>query len=174
MKLFSSHAVVSTALLCSASAMASPFTPIEKTHYMTTDSTTSSTLLRSVNPTGTLIPGISQAVIVSGGRTMYLSGHVPLSTEGKVPAGMEAQLVLAFENLNATLMAAGATARNLARISIYVRDFHADQLPVIRQVRVRFIDESLPPASALIGVAELFHPDVLVEVDAIAVLPPTN
>ena len=133
---------------------------------------TGSTLLRSVNPPSTLIPGISQAVIIGGGRTMYLSGHVPLSTEGKVPSGMEAQLVLAFENLNATLTAAGATARNLARISIYVRDFHADQLPMIRQVRDRFIDESLPPASALIGVAELFHPDVLVEVDAVAVLPP--
>jgi 2-iminobutanoate/2-iminopropanoate deaminase len=34
----------------------------------------------------------------------------------------------------------------------------------------RFIEAALPPAGALIGVAALFHPDVLVEVDAIAVI----
>ncbi|ENO84589.1 RidA family protein [Thauera linaloolentis] len=46
-------------------------------------------------------------------------------------------------------------------------------LPLIRGVRDRYIDVGRPPASALIGVDALFHPDVLVEVDAVAVLPPT-
>ncbi|AZV93925.1 hypothetical protein CBF45_09480 [Bordetella sp. J329] len=72
----------------------------------------------------------------------------------------------------ATLAAAGASSRNLARITIYVCDFQADQLPAIRRARDRFIDPEHPPASALIGVAELFHPDVQVEVDAVAILPP--
>lgn len=129
------------------------------------------TLLHSVNPSASQIPGISQAVIIEGGRIMYLSGHVPLSADGNVPAGLEAQLALAFENLNTTLRAAGATPRNLARITIYVRDFHESELPAIRQARDRFIDPGQPPASALIGVASLFHPDVRVEIDAVAALP---
>lgn len=128
-------------------------------------------LLRPINPPQSMIPGISQAVIVEGGRTMYLSGHVPMAQDGKVPQGLQAQLEQVFENLDATLRAAGATSRNLARITIYVRNFHAGQLPAIRSARDRFIDPRQPPASALIGVADLFHPDVLVEVDAVAVLP---
>ncbi len=164
-------AAISAVLLWSASVPASPplpSEPIEKETHMTM----ANTLLRPINPAGSLISGISQAVVAEGGRTMYVSGHVPMSADGKVPANLEAQLALVFENLNATLRAAGATSRNLARITIYVRDFHANQLPEIRQARDRFIGENQPPASALIGVASLFHPDVLVEVDAVAVLPP--
>ena len=127
--------------------------------------------LRPINAPDASIPGISQAVVVTGGRLMYLSGHVPLSTGGTVPAGLEAQLTLAFENLSATLQAAGASTSALARITLYVRDFHADQLHAIRRIRDQFINADLPPASALIAVADLFHPDVLVEVDAVAVIP---
>jgi enamine deaminase RidA (YjgF/YER057c/UK114 family) len=136
--------------------------------------TAASAMLRPVNAVESSIPGISQAVVVECGRTMYMSGHVPTTQDGKVPPpDLEVQLNQVFENLNTTLRAAGATSCNLARITIYVRDFHVEQLPVIRRARDRFINPNLPPASALIGVAELFHPDVLVEVDAIAVLPPS-
>jgi hypothetical protein len=41
----------------------------------------------------------------------------------------------------------------------------------IRNVRDRFVKKEAPPARALIGVTSLFHPDVLVEADAIAALP---
>lgn len=130
-------------------------------------------MLRPINPSAAVIPGISQAVVAEHGKTMYLSGHVPMTADGQVlPPELEQQLDQVFRNLDATLAAAGASARNLARITIYVRDFQADQLPVIRRARDRFIDPDHPPASALIGVAELFHPDARVEVDAIAILPP--
>ena len=134
--------------------------------------TTPSASLRAVNPAGFSIPGISQAIVADNGRTLYMSGHVPMTPDGELlPPDLETQLNQVFENLDTTLRAAGATPSNLARITIYVRNFHADQLPVIRDARDRFIDTDQPPASALIGVAELFHPGVLVEVDAIAVLP---
>lgn len=130
-------------------------------------------MLRSINPTGAVIPGISQAVVVEHGRTMYLSGHVPMTADGQVlSSDLEQQLDQVFRNLNATLAVAGASSSNLARITIYVRDFQANQLPAIRRARDRFIDQEHPPASALIGVAELFHPDVRVEVEAVAILPP--
>jgi 2-iminobutanoate/2-iminopropanoate deaminase len=129
--------------------------------------------LHAVNPPGPSIPGLSQAMIVEGGRLMLLSGHVPIQADGTMAGpGLEAQLVQTFENLAATLAAAGAGFANVARLTIYVRDFSSDQLPTIRAVRDRFLDLDRPaPASALIGVAALFLPDVLVEVDAIAALP---
>lgn len=138
-----------------------------------TSMTHAQAMLRPINPAGAVIPGISQAVVVEHGRTMYLSGHVPMAADGQVlPPDLEQQLDQVFRNLDATLAAAGASSRNLARITIYVRDFQPDQLPAIRRARDRFIDPEHPPASALIGVAELFHPDVRVEVDAVAILPP--
>lgn len=131
-----------------------------------------SPLLRAINPPGAAIPGISQVVAVEGGRLVFLSGHVPMAQGGTVPPGLEAQLEQVFAHLDATLQAAGATARDLARITLYVRGFHPNQLPAIRSAHDRFIGAAPAPASALIGVAALFHPDVLVEVDAVAVLPP--
>lgn len=167
MKLSRSLAVLLLALLYGVRSMAASSHTDERMSSMSS----ANTLLRPVNPATALIPGISQAVIGNGGKTMYLSGHVALMPDGTVASGLEAQLKQVFENLSATLATAGASAANLARMTIYVRNFRPEQLPVIRQLRDQFINPDLPPASALIGVAELFHPDVLVEVDAVAVLP---
>jgi enamine deaminase RidA (YjgF/YER057c/UK114 family) len=161
--------MLSAALLLSANALANPALSAQEESAMPS----ASTMLRPVNPAGAVIPGISSAVVVESGRMMFLSGHVPMDAGGAVlPPDLESQLDQVFKNLSATLEAAGATPRQLARITIYVRDFQADQLPAIRRARDRFIDQERPPASTLIGAAELFHPNVLVEVDAIAVLPP--
>lgn len=126
----------------------------------------------AVNPPGSSIPGISQGMIVEAGRLLFLSGHVPILPGGSIAGpGLEAQLERVFENLSVTLKSAGASASDVARLTIYIRDYKPDLLSVIRGVRDRFVDPSRPPASALVGVAALFHPDVLVEVDAIAALP---
>ena len=129
-------------------------------------------MLHPVNPSGTLIPGISQGMIVEGGRLLFLSGHVPFDAEGKVVGSdVSVQLDQVFRNLQATLHAAGTDFSSLARITIYVRDYTPDLLPKIRTVRDTWIALDHPPASALIGVAALAHPDILVEVDAVGVLP---
>lgn len=45
------------------------------------------------------------------------------------------------------------------------------RLVTLRQVRDEFIDVETPPASTLVQVVALFRPDVLVEVEATAVVP---
>lgn len=155
-------------LWCSQSASAAP--SAKET------SMPSPPLLRAIEamPPAARIPGVADAVVVEGGRLMYLSGHVPVADDGRLlpPTDLEAQLQQAFDNLERTLRHAGATPAQLVRITIYVRDLEPGHLPAIRAIRDRFIDPLHPPASALIGVAALFHPDVRVEVDAVAVLPP--
>lgn len=127
---------------------------------------------RAVNPPGASIPGISQAIVVEGGDLMFLSGHVPFRPDGTIAGpDLQAQLNQVFANIERTLAAAGIGFADVVRLTIYVRDYSIEQLPVIRAVRDRFVEAARPPASALIGVAALFHPDVLVEVDAIAALP---
>lgn len=129
-------------------------------------------MLRLINPPGPSIPGISQAVLVESGRPLYLSGHVPFDEKGSVPSlEIGIQLDLVFKNLHATLQAAGVGFEAVARLTIYVCDLNPSLLPTIRDVRDRWIKLDQPPASVLIGVASLFRPDVLVEVDAFAVVP---
>jgi len=133
--------------------------------------TAENNMLTAINPPGADIPGISQAMIVEDGRLMFLSGHVPFGPEGLKKDDFEAQLNQVLANMKSTLDEAGTDFSSVARLTFYVRDYDGTQLDTLREVRDRWIDTSNPPASALIGVAALFHPDVLVEVDAIAVLP---
>ncbi|MEM7777001.1 MAG: RidA family protein [Pseudomonadota bacterium] len=129
------------------------------------------TKMRAVNPPGANIPGISQAMAVESGRLVFLSGHVPLKSDGSVVGpGLEAQLEQVFSNIRTTLAAAGADFSNVARLTIYIRDYRPEDLPTIRNVRDRFVNTRNPPASALVGVSALFRDNVRVEVDAIAVL----
>lgn len=128
-------------------------------------------MLKAVNPPGADIPGISQAMIVESGKLMYLSGHVPFGPGGALAADFEGQLDQIFANMKATLAEAGTDFSALARITFFVRDYDASTLDALRRVRDRWVNTANPPASALIGVTALFHPDVLVEVDAVAVLP---
>ncbi|MCA0870380.1 RidA family protein [Seohaeicola saemankumensis] len=127
--------------------------------------------LQSINPPGVQIPGVSQAVVVGSGRLMYLSGHVPFDEKGQMSDDLETQLNQVFSNMQATLEAAGTNFSSLARVTVYIKDYDPGQLPLLRQVRDKWISTATPPASALIGVDALFIPQALVEIDAVAVLP---
>ncbi|MGI3169557.1 RidA family protein [Pseudooceanicola sp. C21-150M6] len=124
-----------------------------------------------LNPPGADIPGISQAVIVTGGRLMYLSGHVPFAADGSMAETFEGQLDQVLANMKGTLEAAGADFSSLVRVTFFVKDYDVAQLDALREIRDRWFDTEHPPASALIGVQALFVPQALVEVDAVAVLP---
>ncbi|WP_448954421.1 RidA family protein [Labrys neptuniae] len=129
-------------------------------------------MLRPINPPGSTVPGISQAMLIESGRLLLLSGHVPYDETGKlVGDDLATQLDQVFANLLATLQAAGTDFSALARVTIYVADYDPSQLPTIRAVRDRWIGSEHQPASSLVGVASLFQPGVLVEIDAIAVAP---
>lgn len=128
-------------------------------------------MFRPVNPSGPSIPGLSQAMLIEGGKLLMLSGHVPFDAEGKIPTkDVAAQLDLVFTNMEATLKAAGTDFSSIVRLTYYIRDFDQAMLPQIRAVRDRWVNTQCPPTSSLIGVAALFHPDVLIEVDAMAVI----
>lgn len=70
--------------------------------------------LRSVNPSGSNIPGISQAIVVESGRLLFLSGHVPMTRDGSIAGSeLEVQLNQVFENIQTTLQEAGAGSKTL-------------------------------------------------------------
>jgi enamine deaminase RidA (YjgF/YER057c/UK114 family) len=125
--------------------------------------------IQRINPAALPAPnGYSHVVVTQGGRTIYVSGQVPLTKDGKlVGAGnMEAQTRQVFENLKAALAGAGAELKDLVKINIYTTD--ASQLPAIRKVRDQYMQGDLP-TSTFMEVKALFRPEVMIEIDGIAV-----
>ncbi len=126
-------------------------------------------MLKPINPPNADIPGISQAIVMpASSQTLYLSGHVPFGADGIENGDFAAQLDQVFANMHSTLNEAGTDFSSVARLTFYVVGYDGSQLEDLRSVRDRWINTDTPPASALIGVDALFHPDVLVEVDGIA------
>jgi reactive intermediate/imine deaminase len=119
-------------------------------------------------PTVAATRGYSQAMVVSGGKTVYLSGQVSLDRTGKLvgEGNLKAQAQQVFENLKAVLEAAGATFADVVKLTIYMRD--ASQVQVVRDVRDTFIKAEAAPASTLVEVRRLVREEFLLEVDAIA------
>lgn len=122
-----------------------------------------------INPDTLPAPrGYSHVVAVSGGRTIYVSGQVPVDKTGAVVGAgdLTAQTRQVFENIKAALAAAGASFGDVVKLTFYVTD--ASQVQAVRDVRDRFIDAARPPASTLVEVRRLVRPEFLLEVDAIA------
>jgi reactive intermediate/imine deaminase len=109
----------------------------------------------------------SQGVRV--GNTIYVSGQVAFDREGKVvgKGDMAVQTRQAIENMKAVLAAAGATLDDVVKVTMFVTDMSlAGQA---RDVRKEYFVKN-PPASTGLEIQALAHPDLLVELEAIAVV----
>lgn len=128
------------------------------------------TMLTAINPPYVNIPGVSQAVLATEGQILFVSGQVPIGVDGITKGGLVAQAEQVFANFTATLDAAGGSWSDVARVTFYIKDYNPEDLETLRTIRDKWITSKVPPASALIGVASLFHPEALIEIDGIAVL----
>ncbi|GAB4213885.1 MAG: hypothetical protein OHK0022_51610 [Roseiflexaceae bacterium] len=127
---------------------------------------------RTLNPSTLSQPvGYSHVVEATAGRTIYISGQVALDAAGNlIGAGdMAAQTAQVFENLKAGLAAAGADFGHVVKFTFFLTDI--SQMAAVREVRNRYIDMAHPPASSAVEVRRLFRDDLLVEIEAIAVVP---
>jgi enamine deaminase RidA (YjgF/YER057c/UK114 family) len=125
-----------------------------------------------INPPGlNPISGWTHVVAASGGKTIHISGQAGIDASGQVVAkDLKAQTERTFENLKIALAAAGATFRDVVNSRIYVVDFKAECLPIIREVRSRYFAADQPPASTLVGVTALAGADWLIEIEVTAVV----
>jgi len=127
-----------------------------------------------INPDGvSRSPGYSQAVSTVGGKTIFVSGQVALNSKGELvgPGDLKVQTTQAFENMKMVLATAGATFADVVKLSYFVRNYDPSRVPVIRTVRDQYLPKGQPPpASTLVGVQSLFRDDVLIEIEAIAVV----
>ncbi|MGH7278498.1 MAG: RidA family protein [Candidatus Rokuibacteriota bacterium] len=115
-------------------------------------------------------PNYSQGIKVAGAQTLlFLSGQVAYDKDGGVlhRGDFKAQAREAYRALKALVEAQGGTLQNIVKLNTYVTDirYRADMVPV----RGEFFQGKLP-ASTLVAVSALAHPDWLIEVEAIAVI----
>ncbi len=126
-----------------------------------------------VNPP-TLCPtfGWTHVVTVSGGKTVYVSGQVGVDERGQVVGrgDLRKQTVQAFENIQHALAAVGATFKDVVTTNLYVVGLKPKHVPMIRDVRSRYVSAENPPASTLVGVSALVGADWLIEIEAVAVI----
>jgi 2-iminobutanoate/2-iminopropanoate deaminase len=98
-------------------------------------------------------------------RIVFVSGQIPVSTDGTVPQGFRAQCRLAWANVSAQLRAADMRLENVVKITTFLSDrsFGQDNRDIRREV---FGD--LAPASTVI-ITGIFDEQWLLEIEAIAV-----
>jgi enamine deaminase RidA (YjgF/YER057c/UK114 family) len=131
--------------------------------------------VRFVNPTDAAPPpGYTHVVEVTGpGRIVYIAGQLGLDRAGKLvgaPGDFRAQAVQVFENLKAALATVGATFRDVVKINNYITDMN--HLATFREVRDMYLNTAAPPASTLVAISKLAREGALIEIEAIAALPP--
>ena len=111
----------------------------------------------------------SQAVITEGGRTIWLAGQVGATDgSGRSLAGdFDGQVREVFSRLGLTLADAGGNLRDMVTMTVFITDArYGDRFT---QLRKEIFGDNFP-ASALITVAGLARPDILVEVQGVAVI----
>jgi reactive intermediate/imine deaminase len=126
---------------------------------------------RFLNPeTATQPTGYTHVVEAAGARTVYISGQVALDRAGKVVGAgdMQAQTEHIFRNLQAALAAVGGTFEDVVKVTYFVVDM--SQMAVVREVRNRYLNAETPPASTAVEVSGLVSKELLIEIEAIAVL----
>ncbi|KAK7961234.1 flavin containing amine oxidoreductase [Apiospora saccharicola] len=111
------------------------------------------------------------ATIVQGNnsRLIHVSGQVGTAKDGTVPADYESQIHLALLHLRKILIAAGATVRDIAKLTLYIVNYDPAQRKHTRPIQ-RFL-KGHRPAITLVPVTQLAAPGWLFEVDAVIACP---
>jgi enamine deaminase RidA (YjgF/YER057c/UK114 family) len=127
---------------------------------------------QSLNPDGTpppLGPYVNVTVAPPGGTLVFCAGTVAFDESGEVVGvgDIVAQTRQIMENLKLALAAGGATFEDVVKITNYVVD--VTEYGKIAPVREEYLKEPYP-ASTMVEVSGLMIPELLIEIEAIAVV----
>jgi enamine deaminase RidA (YjgF/YER057c/UK114 family) len=119
-----------------------------------------------------IVPGQPEPVshychVVRAERHVWVSGAVGIAADGSIPASTVEQFRLALAGVDACLRHAGAQARHVVKVTIFMTD--VTERPLINPVRIEYFGEHRP-ASTLVEVSKLVDPRLKVEIEAVAYL----
>ncbi|WTS92598.1 RidA family protein [Streptomyces sp. NBC_00096] len=128
-------------------------------------------LTRIPAPEG-VAPGTGYNHVVWGtGRFVAVSGQCAFDEKGEVvgEGDAAAQARQVFQNLRRCLAAAGATFEDVVKVTYFVTD--VAHLPAVRTARDEVFAQDRLPASSAVQVVALFRPELLLEIEAFAIVP---
>lgn len=126
-----------------------------------------------ITPPGLAEPvGFNHGILVEGGRTLYLAGQDATGPDGDIvaPGDLVPQFERVLDNLAAVCEAAGGSADDIVKLTVYVadrEDYRANLEPLGDVFRQHFEDY---PAMALFEVSGFFKAGAVVELEGVAVL----
>ncbi len=127
--------------------------------------------IRFLNPDGLFKPAtFSQIAIASGDTVAYISGQTARDEKSNVVGAgdVRKQAEKVFENLRVAVEAAGGSMEDIAKITTYIVGLKPDdRLWIGEMVKKHF---PKPPAHTLVGISALAAPELLIEIEAVAVL----
>jgi 2-iminobutanoate/2-iminopropanoate deaminase len=126
---------------------------------------------RYVNPASLAKPtGYTHVVIAPDGRTVYIAGQVALDSSGALvgKGDFAAQAEQVYRNLERALQSVGGSMADLVKTTTFVTDIK--NVTALREVRSRRLSKTQPPANTLLEVSSLARPELLIEIEAVAVL----
>ena len=134
----------------------------------------SSALVHFGNPGFLSVPkGYSHVARIDLGNAwmLIISGQVALDKEGNLVGkdDFARQTDMVYENIIRIIQDAGGTKDHLVKTGIFILD--NANMPVLREIRNKYINTQNPPASTLVQVAKLYRDDLLIEIEATAVIP---
>lgn len=115
--------------------------------------------------------GYSHATVVEANKLVFISGQVGTDQSGNLGNGLTEQLKNAFINIGLACEAADTTVKNIVKTTMYVVNWDVSMMPNLVEAReaVKGIYDFEDTAMTLINVHGLFIPEMLVEIEAIAV-----
>ncbi len=110
----------------------------------------------------------SQAVAITGGVTIYLSGQIPLVPETMevIEGGIENEIHQIFNNLSAVCKEAGGSLDDIVKLNIFLTDLN--NFALLNEIMATYFEQPYP-ARAAIGIKEL-PKGVSVEMDGVMVV----
>ena len=129
-----------------------------------------------VNPEG--LPKVDfyrQVAVATGSKLVFMAGQVASDADGVTVGNgdLAAQVEQCYLNVATALAGVGGSFDDVVKVTIYVVDWTIDKMPLLVEGVARASAKlGVTPAApaTLVGVAALFGPDLLVEIEATAVI----
>ncbi len=116
----------------------------------------------------------SHGMVAPGGEILVVAGQVGIGQGGEVAAGdVVAQTKQALDNVRAVVEAAGCSMRDIVRLQTFLT--HAADIPGFMKARAEvfpgYFPDGVYPPNTLLIISSLVKPELLVEIEAMAVRP---
>lgn len=130
---------------------------------------------KTLSPPGMPVPrgSYSQVVIPKPGRLVFIAGNTASDPDGKVIGlgDICAQTQYTLEKIKRGVEAAGGTLGDIVSMTVFTTD--ARYHPTVNEVRREFLGSDFP-TSTMVQVVALARPELLIEINAIAVVPESS